>query len=346
MVNPALRKARLALVPAVLFAGLAIWWWRHDRRPADAVLHLYGNIDIRTVDMAFNDAGRIQQIGFEEGSRVHKGDVLARIDPLRFQDAADQAAGILAVARQQLAALVAGNRPQQIAEARAAAASAAATLHNAEATYERQRALAAAHLLPQQSADNALQSLKNARAGFESGQQALSLAVQGPRVEDVAAARAQVAADAAALALARRQLHDTTLRAPADGVVQTRILEVGDMASPSTPVLTLALDNPVWARVYVPETELGRVAPGMRADILSDSFPGHRFPGWIGFVSPTAEFTPKSVQTTDLRTELVYRARVYACNPQGRLHLGMPVTVEVPLHGNAPRSIPAHGCPN
>ena len=332
-------------VLVMLVAGILVWLLHHDTS-APWKVALYGNIDIRTVDLAFNDAGRVQRLAFEEGSVVHKGQVLAQIDPLRFRDAVDQATAVLAVARQQLAALVAGNRPQQIAETRAAVASARATLHNAQVTFERQRALAAAHLLPQQSADNALQALKSARAALDSAQQALSLAVQGPRQEDIAAARAQVQADAAALALARRQLHDTMLRAPADGVVQTRILEVGDMASPSTPVLTLALDNPVWARVYVPETELGRVAPGMRADILSDSFPGHRFPGWIGFVSPTAEFTPKSVQTTDLRTELVYRARVYACNPRGRLRLGMPVTVEVPMHGNAPRSIPAHGCPN
>ena len=342
--KPSPRKILPLLVVVVLLVGATAWWWRHVQHPAPAALMLYGNIDIRTVDMAFNDAGRIQRIGFEEGSTVRKGQVLAQIDPLRFQDAVDQAAGVLAAAQQQLAALVAGNRPQQIAEARAAAASATATLRNAQITYTRQRTLAAAHLLPQQSADNALQALKNARAGLDSAQQALSLAVQGPRQEDIAAARAQVKADAAALALARRQLHDTTLRAPADGVIQTRILEVGDMASPATPALTLALNNPVWARAYVPETELGRIVPGMRADILSDSFPGQRFKGWIGFVSPTAEFTPKSVQTTDLRTELVYRVRVYACNPQGRLRLGMPVTVQVPLHDNAPRAIPAHVC--
>ena len=330
-------------VLVMLVAGIPVWLLRHDTSaPSKAVL--YGNIDIRTVDLAFNDAGRVQRLAFEEGSAVHKGQVLAQIDPLRFRDVVDQANAVLAVARQQLAALVVGNRPQQIAETRAAVASARATLHNAQVTYERQRALAASHLLPQQSADNALQALKNARADLDSAQQALSLAVQGPRQEDIAAARAQVKADAAALALAQRQLHDTRLRAPADGVVQTRILEIGDMAGPATPVLTLALNNPVWARVYVPEPELGRIAPGMRADILSDSFPGQRFRGWIGFISPTAEFTPKSVETTELRTELVYRVRVYACNPQGRLRLGMPVTVQVPLRDNVPRAIPAHAC--
>lgn len=338
------RKILLLLVIVVLVLGAAAYWLRREQHPTPVALTLYGNIDIRTVDMAFNDAGRIQHIRFEEGSAVRKGQVLAQLDPLRFHDAVNQATGVLAVARQQLAKLEAGSRPQEIAKARAAVASAAATLHNAQITYDRQRALAAAHLLPQQSADNAQQALKNARAGLDSAQQALSLAVQGPRQEDIAAARAQVKADAAALALAQRQLHDTTLIAPAGGVIQTRILEVGDMASPAAPVLTLALNNPVWARAYVPETELGRIAPGMRADILSDSFPGQHFKGWIGFISPTAEFTPKSVQTTDLRTELVYRVRVYACNPQGRLRLGMPVTVQVPLHDNAPRAIPAHVC--
>ncbi len=145
-----IRIAILLVVMLVVLGGVI--WWLHGRgKPSADVLRMYGNIDIRTVDLAFNDAGRVDQIAFEEGSRVHKGEIVARLDPVRFEAVANQAQGVLDA--QQLALLIAGNWPQQIAAARAAVASAQATLGNARITYDRQHALAQAHLLPQQSAD-------------------------------------------------------------------------------------------------------------------------------------------------------------------------------------------------
>ncbi|WP_419601599.1 efflux RND transporter periplasmic adaptor subunit, partial [Thiolapillus sp.] len=103
------------------------------------------------------------------------------------------------------------------------------------------------------------------------------------------------------------------------------------MASPLKPALTLAFANPVWVRAYLPETRLGKVKPGMKASITSDSYPGKTYPGWVGYISPTAEFTPKNVETPELRTRLVYQIRVFACNPQEELRLGMPATVNIDL---------------
>jgi HlyD family secretion protein len=151
-------------------------------------------------------------------------------------------------------------------------------------------------------------------------------------------------ADEAQLALAQEVLQDTELFAPADGIIRNRILEPGDMASPQTPVLTLALTNPVWVRTYAPETALGKLAPGMTAQVSTDSFPGKTYPGWIGFISPTAEFTPKNVETPDLRTRLVYQVRIHVCNPQDELRLGMPATVVIPL--DQPKPAPGHAAPD
>ncbi len=332
-------RVRLLVVSVLVLcaAGAGAWYLKRPASPAARTLQVYGNVDIREVQLAFNAAGRIDRLLVQEGDPVRKGEVVATLDADRFRDAVAQAQGVLQAREQTLAALRAGSRPQEIAEARAALAAAEAAARNAEATYARQETLVKADFLPRQNLDNAAQALKTAHADVDRARQALSLVLQGPRKEDIAAAEAQVRADKATLALAQRQLDDATLRAPEAGVVESRILEVGDMAAPQTPVMTLALNNPVWVRAYVPERELGHVAPGMRARIVSDSFPGHPFDGWIGFISPTAEFTPKSVQTTELRTELVYRMRVYACNPGGKLRLGMPVTVVVPLQDNAPQ---------
>ncbi|MBE7563946.1 efflux RND transporter periplasmic adaptor subunit [Acidithiobacillus sp. HP-6] len=343
----AIQKKRLVIVGVIVLAiaGAIAYWQTRPAAPSDQVT-VYGNVDIRQVQAAFDDNGRLLDLLVQEGDRVKKGQLLAEIDPVRFQDAVDKASAAVAAQQQVLARLLAGSRPEEIAEARAQVAAAQATMINAESTWKRQESLAAQQYVSRQSADNAAAALKTARANAEHARQALSLAIKGPRKEDIAAARQMLQADKAALSLAQRELVDTRLYAPDTGVVQDRILEPGDMVSPQTPVFTLALDNPVWVRAYLPEKALGQVRLGMKANIQSDSFPGKTFSGWVGFISPTAEFTPKTVQTTELRTELVYRVRVYACNPQHQLRLGMPVTVHVSLQNNPPQKLSAHPCGN
>ncbi|MHB1566326.1 MAG: efflux RND transporter periplasmic adaptor subunit [Acidiferrobacter sp.] len=315
------------------------------RAPAShRTVTIYGNVDIRQVQAAFDDNGRIAHLLVQEGDLVKRGQLLANLDPVRFQDTVAKSQALVAAQQQVWARLVAGSRPEQIAEARAEQRTAWATFSNAKITWQRQKVLAAEQYVSQQSLDNARAALKAARAGLDHADQALRLAVRGPRKQDISAARHQLAADRATLALARRELTDTRLYASRNGVIEDRILEPGDMVTPQTPVFTLALTNPVWVRAYLPERALGQVQLGMTAWIDSNSFPGQPFRGWVGFISPTAEFTPKTIETTELRTELIYRVRVYACNPQGRLRLGMPVTVHIPLYGNPPQQRAAHPC--
>lgn len=157
--------------------------------------------------------------------------------------------------------------------------------------------------------------------------------VAGDRVEDRQAAAARKAAAEAALSeakarlmVARQRVEDATLRAPADGVVRERILEPGEWTAPQKPVLTLARTDPKWVRCYVRETDLVRVPLGAKAKILADSRP-QPFDGWVGYISPTAEFTPKNIETDELRPTLVYETRIYVKDPLGELKLGAPVTV-------------------
>jgi HlyD family secretion protein len=339
------RKKRTILVLLILVIAAALVYWSTHRKAGQTnTLTIYGDVDIRQVETAFDDNGRVEKLLVQEGDRVRRGQLLAVLDPTRFQDAVDRDRATVAAQEQVLARLLAGTRPEEIAEARARVAADRAALHNAEILWKRQKALEAAQVVTKQRLDDVVAALKIARANLARSRQALILAVRGPRKQDIAAARARLEADRAALALAERELTDSKLYAPEDGVVEDRIVEPGDMVSPAVPVFTLALDNPVWVRAYLPERALGKVRLGMRAEIESDSFPGKVFQGWIGFVSPTAEFTPKTVQTTQLRTELVYRVRVYACNPRHELRLGMPVTVRIPLIGNPPRNLGEHPC--
>lgn len=303
--------------------------------PAD-ILTVYGTIDIRQVSLAFNASDRIARLFVEEGDRVRKGDLLAVLDTTRLAANARKAEADAEAAAKTLTRLLDGSRPEEIAEARANLEAAEATEANALITYTRYKTLAVTSAESKQNRDNAEQALKVATANRKAAEQALALALEGPRWEDIAVARATLASAEAARDYAEAALRDAELRAPADGFIEDRLLEPGDMVTPQTPVFTLDLLEPVYARVYLPEPFLGKVRPGMRAEIESDAWPGHPFPAWIGFIATTAEFTPKTVETTEIRTELVYRMHVYACNPDGRLRLGAPVTVRIPLRDNPP----------
>jgi HlyD family secretion protein len=195
----------------------------------------------------------------------------------------------------------------------------------------------------QSSLDRVSAQLAAAKAEANSAQQSYKrvkkLAARklvSPDVADVAeaknlSAQANVHAAEAGLSEIEQMLSDTKMYAPENGIIRDRIVEPGDFVTPQTPVLTLALLNPIWIRTYLPETYMGKVKPGAAVSISTDSFPNKHYKGWIGSISPTAEFTPKNVESPELRTRLVYQMRVFVCNPERELQLGMPATVTVDL---------------
>jgi len=328
------KKILIIVIVLVLVAGAASGLYVYFKAEDDAgdSLLLYGNVDMRQIQLAFHSTGRIQDIYVREGEAVKTGQPVAHVDPVRYESLVEEARARVETRKQVLARLQAGSRPEEIASARARVKATEAELLDADKNYKRMQALAETNTVSREKLDDARARFATAQARHDEAQQALALALKGPRTEDIAAARSQLKADTAALALAEKELADTKLYAPSQGVIQERILEPGDMAFPSSPVLTLALDDPLWVRAYVSEPDLGRIRSGMMANIKTDSFPGKVYKGWIGFISPTAEFTPKQVETSELRSKLVYLVRVYVHNPEGELRLGMPATVIIPLN--------------
>lgn len=325
-------------------AGFFFWQRTHTHKVPVTALTLYGNVDIREVQLAFNGADRIARMLVHEGTAVHKGQLLAMLDTVRLQQNVALLTAQLAAQQQVVARLVAGNRPEEIAQARANAEAAGIEAHNAERNYHRLQALVAQKFVAQQQADDAKAAADNAQARYKAAEATRRLVEAGSRIEDVAAANSTLKANEAALALARRQLADASLYAPADGVIQDRILEPGDMASPQLAVYTLALTDPIWVRAYVQGPEMGKIYQGMRADVTTDSYPGKRYRGWIGYISPSAEFTPKSVETTEVRSNLVYQVRVFVCESHNELRLGMPATVTIPLVQPSSAPVEADPC--
>ncbi len=285
--------------------------------------------------MAFNGSERIAAVLVQEGDVVQTGELLAKLDTSRLEPQVAQAEAQVAAQRAVVERLHNGSRPEEIAQARANLASAAADAANTRRIYERENFLVEKSAATQQDVDNAKAALDVADAKVEVNRKALDLAIAGPRVEDIAQGEAQLRANEAQLAFVCRQLADANLIAPVHGIVRSRLLEPGDMASPQKPVFSLAITDPKWVRAYVSEPDLGRVHPGMTAYVTADGFPNRRFEGWVGFVSPIAEFTPKTVQTEELRTSLVYEVRVFVKDEADDLRLGMPATVHLPLGQDA-----------
>jgi len=326
-----MKKILLAIVPLVLLILFVLIWGGEDRVADGSDAVLFGNIEIRETQLAFNASEHIAEVLVEEGARVTQGMLLARLHTELLDAQVAEAEAALEAQQQLLAKLQKGNRPEEIRKGDAELAAARARAKAATDSYARMETLLEKKLASPDDVENVRSLADAAQAQEAAAQQALALLTLGPRKEDIAIARAQLAQRQAVLAMAHQRQLDANLYAPADGVIRNRILEPGDMAFPQTPVLTLALTNPVWVRAYLPESMLGRVKLGANATIHTDSYPDKIYRGWVGYLSPTAEFTPKTVQTPELRTRLVYSIRVFACNPEDELRLGMPVTVKVAL---------------
>ena len=327
------KKALIGAVILLVLIALPAVWWQNARQLEENShsLVLYGNVDIREVQLTINGSEHIAQMLVQEGEQVEQGQLLAELKTETLQAAVARAEALVAAQQAVVDRLLAGNRPEEIRRAQDELTAAEALERNAHLTHQRLQQLLKNKLVSPEDVDKAAAAAKAARAQRAAAAETLALARKGPRSEDIAAAEAALKADQAQLALARYQLDNARLLAPARGIITNRILEPGDMASPQKPLYTLALTDPLWVRTYVSGTDLGQVRQGMRAEVSTDSFPGKTYRAWVGYISPSAEFTPKSVETREVRTHLVYQLRVFVCNPEGELRLGMPATVHLSL---------------
>jgi len=333
---PTKRVALAAVLIALAGAGYAAWLlgvlpadltrlWSH---PSTGLI-LQGNVEVRQVNLGFKVAGRIEKLLVDEGDKVKTGQPLASLEKVYFQDALAQAKGLRDQAAANYAKMKAGNRPEDIAEAEATVTQQEATLRTATQTLDRAQSLLNSASGTIATYDDALGAQREAAARVNVARQALILMKAGYRVEDIESARAQLAQQDAAAVTVERQLADADLIAPSDGVVESRAEEVGAIVGVGETVFVLSLTKPVWVRTYVSEPDLARIRPGMAVEVKPDSREIAPLKGRIGFISTDAEFTPKTVETRELRTALVYRLRVVVDDPGDALRQGMPVTVNV-----------------
>ncbi len=279
-------KFWIVLILIVIMAVFLLWLLVFKKDKKDELL-LYGNIEIREVNLSFRVSGRLKELYFEEGDYVKKGQILARLDSDTFETS--------------------------LKEAKAKEAETAALKINSYDIYRRNLALCDDETISKEECENILTNKNRTAADFDLAQ--------------------------AQLKSAKIALNDTRLIAPNDGIILTRITEPGTILASGVPVYSMSLFKPLWARAYVSEEDLGKIKLGQKAYISNDSMPDKEFKAHIGFVSPVAEFTPKTVETVSLRTDLVYRLRVIiddiedGSNKELSLYLrqGMPVNIRIPL---------------
>lgn len=325
-------KRRFLLLLVLVVVGLLLYFFVFRKKPLisdHGILVLYGNVDIRQVNLGFQIPGRIIKMPYEEGDTVQLGQVIAQMDATPYQEALLLNQAQLAVQAANLKKLLVGTRVEQIAQLKANVDEQEANLANADRLLSKRQAVVGVGGVSKQEYEDSLNQKKAILARLQASQQALLEGLHGPVKEDIQIARENIKVSQASINQAKTQLSYAKLYAPTRGMIQTRVKEPGSFAGEGETVYTMAVFSPKWVQIYLEEPDLGRVKPGLKVDIFTDTQPNKPYKGQIGYISPVAEFTPKNVETRQLRTALVYPCRVIVKDPKNQLRQGMPVTTHI-----------------
>jgi HlyD family secretion protein len=321
----------LIVLAAVIAAGVYFYPRLIEKSQPENQLTLSGNIEAHESLVSFKVQGRIVDLPVEEGQSVEPGTLLARLDDADYRQKVRIDEANVHVRESNLALLLAGTREQELKASEQTMLDAQADLQQKKIDYDRAQRLFGKDEVSAQDRDLAETARKRAEATFLAAQQRYNQAVEGSRKEDIAIARANVTEAGATLGLSRVNLDYATLRAPSAGVITVRQAELGEVVVPGTPVVTLADLDHIWLRAYIAEPDLGRIRWGQEATVTTDTYPSKQYRGRISFISSSAEFTPKSVQTYKERVTLVYRIKIDVDNPNHELKPGMPADTHISL---------------
>ncbi|HTZ40161.1 MAG TPA: efflux RND transporter periplasmic adaptor subunit [Syntrophales bacterium] len=324
----------IAFVALLLGVGIMVYLGQQKMKGED--LTYSGTVEAATIsNLAFQVAGKVSRVLVTEGQKVEKDQILAELDPAEFAAARDQAQANLERSEKGLGQLSAQldiarkTLPDDVVRAEASLASARDVLAEAKSNKERYDQLYSRQVVSKKEWEGVTLTYDTARARVAEAEAILRQAKSnlgriGVTEREVESAGAQVAASQAALEQARIQFDRTQLRAPFSGIVTSKNIEPGEAATQTRQAITLSDLSSVKVKIYVAETEIGKVKPGQKADVKVDSLPGKTFEGTVTFISPEGEFTPKIIQTQKERVKLVYLVEVTIINPNLELKTGMP----------------------
>ena len=288
----------------------------------------YGNVDVRTVSLAFRVSGRLNTLNYDEGEDLKKGDVIATIENSIYKENLNQINAQIKLQEIQIQKLEKGYRVEEIEKAKATLSQVKANLDKTNKDFRRAKKLLNSKSISTQSYDNTKATALDLKAQYDYAQSSLHLLQNGYEIEDILSAKATLESLKAQKNILQINLDDTILYSPVDGTIITKVYEEGSIVNASQTIVEIAKSDEYWVRSYISEKYLGIVKAGMKASVSTDS--NKSYEGVVSFISPLAEFTPKTVQTEDLRTDLVYRFRIVLKNVDNDLKQGMPVTISFP----------------
>jgi HlyD family secretion protein len=323
------KRRPLVLIPVVVVVLVAAGIGLRGCGPARRLV-ASGTVEATEAQLGFPVSGRILTVAVREGDPVRRGQALAYLDTLETAARRRQAAAQATAARALLQELERGSRSEEIAQARAALDAAEERLVDARRDFARAQSLREGGNVSAEALEKAGVALQVAESQQAQAAEQYQLVRSGPRVERIAAQRAQVAQAEAAVAAIDAVLGNLTVRAPFDGVVTVKNREPGEIVPAGSPVVTVLDRDDRWVRIYVPGDRIGAVRLGQGATVTSDTPPRRPYPGQVEFIASEAEFTPKSVQTQEERVKLVYAVKVRITGDPGyELKPGMPADVKL-----------------
>lgn len=290
----------------------------------------YGNVDVRTVSLSFRVAGKISKIRFDEGQKVKQGDVIATLDDALYQNRLAQTAAQVAIQQAKVDKLEKGFRTEEIDKARADLQQKQIALEKAKRDFDKQETLFRSRTISEQTYEDYKTVFESADAVYRVAKNSLLMLENGYEKEEIVGAKAQLEFLKLQNKEAQINLDDTVLYAPSNGTLLTKVYEDGSVVNASQIIIEMAKEDAYWVRSYLSEAYLGRIKEGMKALVYTDSHPDKTYEGVVSYVSPLAEFTPKSVQTETLRTDLVYQFRIILNDHDEMIRQGMPVTIFIP----------------
>lgn len=326
------KRLLLLILLIVSILSIALWFIFHDFRKDDGrKIRVSGNIEVTTVELSFKVPGRVKERLVDEGDLVRQGQSVARLDPEDLLHEAESRRAEVLAAKAALVELETGYRKEEIAQAEAALRRIKAEEDRLRTDFGRQQQLYRREVISARDFDSSRAAFEASQASVREARERLNLLRSGPRKETIDQARARLESAKAVLALAETRLGYATLPSSAAGMVLSKNIEPGEQVAAGTPVVTVGLLDEVWMRAYISETDLGRIKVGQKATVTTDTWPGRKYQGHISFISPEAEFTPKSVQTAKERVKLVYRIKIVVPNQAGELKPGMPADAEIDI---------------
>ncbi len=327
-----MKKGRILIAGVVIVIAIALFVINNVRNHRDdGFMLLSGNVEITETNVGFKIPGRIIKLFVDEGTTVKTGDVLAELDSAELASLVTQNKASVQEALTRLSELKAGTRSQEIEQARANVSAQEAELKKVKQDYERADVLYKNGAISTSQFDAAKSDFDNRIALHKNALEALSLAQEGTRKEEIKVAEHRTEEARAALSSSEDRFKDTVIYAPITGVVLRKNVEVGETVAEGTPVFTIGDLKSPWIKVYVKEDKLALVKLAQKAQITVDGYKRKTYEGVVSYISSEAEFTPKTVQTPEERVKLVFGIKVQVKNEAGDLKPGMPADVKISL---------------